>query len=74
MLGESNHAHPRARLSPCSGLYSRLLTAILSVGLLLPGVAMRLHPRTLSLMTWRSKFLEESSEGTVALEKQLPLK
>ncbi|XP_057563854.1 dehydrogenase/reductase SDR family member 12 isoform X6 [Hippopotamus amphibius kiboko] len=36
---------------------------------------MNLHPRTLSLKTWRSKSLEEPSwspGGTAALEKQLP--
>ncbi|XP_063506967.1 transmembrane protein 272 isoform X3 [Pongo pygmaeus] len=41
------------------------------------GVAMNLHLKTLSLMTWRSRFLEESFwslEETAALAKQLPLK
>ncbi|KAM8784450.1 LOW QUALITY PROTEIN: dehydrogenase/reductase SDR family member 12 [Rhynchonycteris naso] len=41
------------------------------------GVAVNLHIRTLSLITWWSKFLEELSwppEETVALEKQLPLR
>lgn len=36
---------------------------------------MSLHPRTSSLMSWRSKSLEEPSwslGGTAALEKQLP--
>ena len=36
---------------------------------------MSLHPRTLSLMTWRSKFLEEPSwslGGTAASEKRPP--
>ncbi|EAX08888.1 dehydrogenase/reductase 12 [Homo sapiens] len=38
---------------------------------------MNLHVKTLSLMTWRSRFLEESFwslEETAALAKQLPLK
>nr|XP_030738251.1 dehydrogenase/reductase SDR family member 12 isoform X5 [Globicephala melas] len=56
-------------------LCSQLLTAIPSVALLLPGVAMNLRPRTSTLMTWTSKSLEEPSwspGGTAALEKQLP--
>lgn len=46
------------------------------MGLLFLGVAMNLRPKTLSLMTWRSRFLEESFwslEETAALAKQLPL-
>ena len=66
-------AHPRIRLSPHRAFCSWLLPAVLSMGLLLPGVALRPPLRALCLMTWRPKFLEESSrsaEGTVAPGKQ----
>lgn len=75
MCRREHDAQLRIRLPPHRRLCSQLLTAIPSVALLLPGVAMSLHPRTSSLMTWTSKSLEEPSwspGGTAASEKQLP--
>lgn len=73
--GESTAPSPGLGFLTAGGCVPCSLMSIPSVGLLLPGVAMSLRPRTLSLMTWRSKFLEEPSwspGGTAASEKRPP--
>ena len=75
MCGESTAPSPGLGLLTAGGCIPCSLMSIPSVGLLLPGVAMSLRPRTLSLTTWRSKFLEEPSwslGGTAASEKRPP--